>query len=93
MIGLKKGTGIGNLYADRDTCQLSPHFERHVLAMTAEALEGKAEIAAELAWRDREIERLRTALISISNTGFGLDPGNVPYHVRVANRALENNHE
>jgi len=35
------------------------HYSRHVEAMTVEGLHAKADIAAELAWRDAEIERLR----------------------------------
>lgn len=47
------------LYAERDHYQLSPQYERHLLAMTAEGLYSKSAIAAELAYRDIEIERLR----------------------------------
>lgn len=46
------------LYATRDHYALSPQFERHMLALTAEGLESKSAIAAELAFRDIEIERL-----------------------------------
>ena len=46
------------LYAARDHYALSPHFERHMLALTGERLESKSAIAAELAHRDAEIERL-----------------------------------
>lgn len=46
------------LYAKRDHYALSPHFERHMLALTSEELQSKSAIAAELAHRDAEIERL-----------------------------------
>jgi len=35
---------------------LEPHYSRHVSAMTSEGLDRKSDIAAELAWRDAEIE-------------------------------------
>lgn len=47
------------LYADRDPMALEPHYSRHVMAMTAEQLHWKSDIAAELSFRDKEIERLR----------------------------------
>jgi hypothetical protein len=49
------------LYAERDHEELGELYTRHVSAMTVEGLHSKSDIAAELAWRDREIERL-TAL-------------------------------
>jgi hypothetical protein len=53
------------LYAERDTEQLDEdgdyHFI-HLLHMTTEALHSKRDIAAELAWRDREIDRLKAKL-------------------------------
>lgn len=51
-----------SLYADRDPAELIPHYSRHVQAMTAERLHAKADIAAELAYRDQLIERLRVQL-------------------------------
>lgn len=47
-----------SLYAERDVLALRQHYCRHVDAMTREGLHDKADIAAELAWRDAEIERL-----------------------------------
>src|SRR3954471_530348 len=47
------------LYANRDQYALSPHFERHMLALTSEHLESKSAIAAELAFRDSELDRLK----------------------------------
>lgn len=51
-------------YADRDHAELDRdgnYYIRHVAAMTKEGLHAKSDIAAELAWRDREIDRLRRA--------------------------------
>ena len=45
------------LYAERDLELIGKHYARHVLAMTAEDLHSKADIAAELAWRDYQIEQ------------------------------------
>lgn len=44
------------LYAERDVETLEPYYSRHVLAMTVEGLHAKADIAAELAHRDKLIE-------------------------------------
>jgi hypothetical protein len=46
-------------YAHRNLANLEPHYSEHVSAMTAEGLHDKAAIAAELAFRDAEIERLK----------------------------------
>lgn len=53
-------------YADRDVCALDKaggHYSRHVQAMTEEELRDKSDIAAELAFRDAEIERLRAEVV------------------------------
>ncbi len=50
---------MSNQYAQRDHRALGEHYLRHVSAMTGEGLHAKSDIAAELAWRDQEIERLR----------------------------------
>ena len=49
-------------YAKRSPMELDlagGHYERHVSAMTSEGLHEKSDIAAELAWRDLENDRLR----------------------------------
>lgn len=46
-------------YADRNPMELGETYVKHVGAMTAEGLHAKSDIAAELAWRDIQIERLR----------------------------------
>jgi hypothetical protein len=43
---------------DRDAYSLEPHYSRHVMAMTAEELHAKSDIAAELAFRDKRIAAL-----------------------------------
>lgn len=48
-------------YADRDIMQLDRdgnHYCNHVLAMTAEGLHSKSDIAAELAFRDAAVDRV-----------------------------------
>lgn len=49
-------------YAERDIIEQGDYYTKHVDAMTGESLHSKSAIAAELAHRDIEIERLRTAL-------------------------------
>lgn len=51
-----------NHYAERDPVALGQHFANHMDAMTREGLDGKFEIAEELAWRDWRIERLTDSL-------------------------------
>lgn len=43
---------------DRDPVALGQHYINHVDAMTREKLHSKADIAAELAYRDQRIEEL-----------------------------------
>jgi predicted RNase H-like nuclease len=54
-------------YAERDAFALDKaggYYMRHLSAMTAEGLHAKSDIAAELAWRDMEIDRLRSAALA-----------------------------
>lgn len=53
-------------YAKRNHIQLGQHYLNHVSAMTAEGLHAKSDIAAELAWRDAEIEKLRIEMQDLS---------------------------
>jgi len=48
------------------------HYCRHVSAMTREGLHAKSDIAAELAWRDSEIDRLRLELVRARTRVFAL---------------------
>ena len=55
------------LYAERDICELDAaggFYFKHVLAMTAEQLHSKSDIAAELAHRDLRIQQLEAVLNS-----------------------------
>jgi uncharacterized small protein (DUF1192 family) len=55
----------GKHYGHRDIVELDQrgnYFGRHVSAMTEEGLHSKSDIAAELAWRDAEIDRLKDEL-------------------------------
>lgn len=45
-------------YAERDIVKQGAYYTKHVSAMTGEALHSKSAIAAELAHRDIEIDRL-----------------------------------
>lgn len=46
------------LYAERDPEELEPYRMQHLMAMTAEGLHSKADIADELAYRDKCIAEL-----------------------------------
>ena len=48
------------LYASRDVRGLEKYYTDHVMAMTAEGLHSKSDIAAELAYRDQQRDRLLT---------------------------------
>lgn len=47
------------LYAERDCQELGNYYIQNVMAMTAEGLHSKSDIAAELAYRDMIIDRLK----------------------------------
>jgi len=52
-------------YTDRDAMALDKaggYYARHVFAMTAEQLHAKSDIAAELGWRDMQIDQMRQKL-------------------------------
>lgn len=51
-----------NHYKKRDARELDPFFGEHMQAMTAEALYDKADIALELAFRDKRIAALEAEL-------------------------------
>ncbi|MCG7948021.1 MAG: hypothetical protein N0C84_16900 [Candidatus Thiodiazotropha taylori] len=46
-------------YSDRDIENLGGFYTRHAMAMTEEGLHEKSDIAAELGWRDQQIEQLK----------------------------------
>ena len=47
------------LYAERDIQKMGGFYSRHVRALTNEGLYSKSDIAAELGWRDQQIEALQ----------------------------------
>ena len=50
------------IYAKRSHRAQGSHYTKHICHMTGEGLHDKSEIAAELAHRDIEIERLKEEL-------------------------------
>ena len=50
------------LYARRDIADLGEYYISHIEAVTDEDLCDASDIAAELAWRDREIDSLRVQM-------------------------------
>ena len=52
---------------------LEPWFSKHMMAMTAEGLHAKSEIAVELARRDTQIEALKESLVASFNEIRRLD--------------------
>lgn len=46
------------LYPKVNPKSLEPYYSEHVMAMTEEDLHSKADIAAQLAYRDKMIDRL-----------------------------------
>lgn len=63
-------------YEERDIDLLDEYgnfYTDHVIAMTAEGLRSKSDIAAELGWRDREIARL-----TLLNQGRNIDGTLIP---------------
>lgn len=60
-------------YDNRDVIEQGPYYTRHVLAMTAESLHEKGDIAAELAHRDMEIDRLRAEGANAMSERFGFE--------------------
>jgi hypothetical protein len=53
---------MSNQYSKRDLLSLEvngEHYSKHVVAMTTEGLHSESSIAAELAYRDAEIDRLK----------------------------------
>lgn len=48
-------------YPQQNPIELGTYYLRHLNAMTREGLHDKSAIAEQLAWRDREIDRLRSS--------------------------------
>ena len=66
------------LYARRDTVALGEYYTLHMEALQADNLCRMSAIAAELAWRDAQIERLtrdlNNALDEVQRLRFALSP-------------------
>lgn len=56
---------MSNLYEERDIIEQGEHYTKHISAMTCEGLNSKSAIAAELAHRDIETERLRARVAEL----------------------------
>lgn len=55
----------GPLYGERDAMALGQHYGNHIHAMTREQLHSKSDIAAELAWRDQQIEQQQARIAEL----------------------------
>jgi len=53
------------LYPDIDPVSLGKHYTRHLMAMTEEALDSKADIATQLAFRDQHIKALEQEALDL----------------------------
>lgn len=56
-------------YKERDIMEQGNYYMRHLMAMTAEKLHAKSDIAAELAHRDTVIDELRDEIVRLSQIG------------------------
>ena len=56
---------MSKLYTERDIIEQGDYYSRHTSAMTSEGLHSKSDIAAELAHRDIEIERLQARVAEL----------------------------
>ena len=59
-------------YADRNCIDLDEaggYYCRHIMAMTKEGLHDKTDIACELAWRDKRIDRLEAEINHLKTIG------------------------
>lgn len=63
--------GTAKLYPDIDHPALGELYICHIMAMTAEGLHAKSDIAAQLAWRDAEIAKLRATIMRLTDASEG----------------------
>lgn len=54
----ERDTIVELAYPERYPQELEPYYSYNVRAMTVEELHSKADIATQIAWRDKEIDRL-----------------------------------
>ena len=55
------------LYPKHRPQDCEPYYCAHVMAMTAEGLHSKSDIAVQLAWRDKRIDELKALLSQFAN--------------------------
>lgn len=68
------------IYPSIPFTELEPHFSEHMLALNVAMLEDRAEIATQLAWRDKQIESLTArleAVTQVASSALGVLPVNV----------------
>ena len=56
---------MSKLYTERDIIEQGDYYSRHTSAMTGEDLHSKSDIAAELAHRDIEIDKLKARVAEL----------------------------
>lgn len=56
------------LYAEQNPIKLGKYYTDHVMAMTAENLHSKADIAKQLAWRDKKLDAQAEELAALRET-------------------------
>jgi len=81
------------LYAQRDIELQCNYYTRHVMAMTAEGLHSKSDIAAELAHRDIQLEAAETLAEAMDNwcaVGVGEGEGDAISATLAMTEALAN---
>jgi len=76
------------LYPPQDPRALGKFYLRHLSAMTSEGLDGKAEIAEQLAWRDQRIAKLEALRDSTADWLRGIADGRYWDHREAAQCAL-----
>ena len=70
-------------YAKRAVMEIMAHYAKHVQAMTAEGLHEKSDIAAELAWRDAQLESFNAQLAELRDLNMKSTTGADAAHVRL----------
>lgn len=62
------------LYADRNIEDQGEYYDKHIAAMTSEGLRAKSDIAAELAHRDIQIDKLRKIVKALADWSLRYPP-------------------
>lgn len=66
-------------YAKRNQDDLEPYFTKHMDAMVLEGLNSKVDIASELAYRDKCIQRLAWDILDILSCDIDSGKGIIPF--------------